>query len=363
MAKGPFLPNIKDIIAAGMDPKTGLPLKMTESNELKANIRKQLRVKDEQIAVNRYKWFNLPDSLDGELIERILYYKGQGAFFYMETDNSFYFLPYALSGSIDVYGRYTGITPLPFNGTASDGKAKPWITGLNKKPVYSIKYDELKMSDLTDSCVLLYDYSKQISQTIIPRQLLNDPLLDLEAEMIPFMRTSCLLGTGVKGMRVGDADQEKSVDIAAKQVEGAALNGKPWIPIIGNLEFQEISDASNLKGADYMQALQSLDNFRLSLYGLETGGVFEKKAHMLQSEQDANSGGSQLVYEDGLRIRQKFCTIVNSIWGLNIWCDMPESVAGMDTNGDGLTKDNEESIGADNSSDWDDYDDSEGENK
>ena len=104
MAKGPFLPNIKDIIAMGKEQKTGLPLKMTETNELKANIRKQLRVKDEQIAVNRYKWFNLPDSLDGELIERILYYKGQGAFFYMETDNSFYFLPYALSGSIAVYG-------------------------------------------------------------------------------------------------------------------------------------------------------------------------------------------------------------------------------------------------------------------
>lgn len=347
----PFLPNLQDIIAMGIDPKTGLPLKMVEGSQLKANIRKQLRIKDEQVAVNRYKWYNLPDSLDGELLERVLYYRGQGAFFYMETDNSFYFLPYALSGTIDVYGRYTGITPLPFNGTTNDGKDRPWITGLTRKPVYSVKYSELTMDDITKSCVLLYDYTKQISQNIIPRQVLNDPLLDVEAEMIPFMRTSCLLGTGVKGMRVNDADQQSSVDIAAKQVEGAALEGKPWIPIVGNIEFQEISEAANLKGADYMQALQSLDNFRLSLYGLETGGVFEKKAHMLQSEQDVNSGGSQLVYEDGLRIRQQFCNIVNSIWGLGIWCDMPESVAGMDTNGDMLSYDNEESQGADMSID------------
>lgn len=353
MAKGPNLPDITSLIQAGIDPRTRLPLKMVggDPEVLKNNIRKTLRIKDEQIAINRYKWYNLPDSLDGELLERILYYRGQGAFFYMETDNSFYFLPYALNGTIDVYGRFTGITPLPFNGTSTDGKDKPWIVGLTRKPVYSIKYNELTMKDLTDSCVLLHDYSRQISQNVQPRQALMDPILEVEAEMIPFMRTSCLLGTGVKGMRVNDADQESSVEIASKQVEKAALSGKPWIPIVSNIEFQEISDPANLKGADYMQALQSLDNFRLSLYGLETGGVFEKKAHMLQSEQNSNSGGSQLVYEDGLRIRQQFCNIVNSIWNLGIWCDMPESVAGMDTNGDMMAYDNEESQGIDSSVD------------
>ena len=353
MAKGPNMPDIATLIQAGIDPKTRLPLKMVGADPeiLKNNIRKTLRIKDEQLAVNRYKWYNLPDGLDGELLERVLYYRGQGAFFYMETDNSFYFLPYALSGTIDVYGRYTGITPLPFNGTASDGKDRPWIVGLNRKPVYSIKYDKLEVSDLTDSCVLLYDYAKQISQNVQPRQMLMDPILEVEAEMIPFMRTSCLLGTGVKGMRVNDADQQSSVDVAAKQIESAALSGKPWIPIVSNIEFQEISDPSNLKGADYMQALQSLDNFRLSLYGLETGGVFEKKAHMLTSEQNAMSSDAQIIYEDGLRIRQNFCNIVNSIWGLGIWCDMPESVAGMDTNGDMVSYDKDQSLGADTSTD------------
>ena len=54
--------------------------------------------------------------MDGQLLERILYYRGQGAFFYMESLEKFFFLPFALDGEIDVYGRYTGITPLPFNG-------------------------------------------------------------------------------------------------------------------------------------------------------------------------------------------------------------------------------------------------------
>ena len=104
--------------AEQMDPKT----------KLKEDIRKQLRIQDEQVAVNRYTWYNLPSSLDGQLLERILYYKGQAAFFYMPTNGSFYFLPYALNGSIDVYGRFMEITPLQFaGGTTSNekGKEKP----------------------------------------------------------------------------------------------------------------------------------------------------------------------------------------------------------------------------------------------
>ena len=41
---------------------------------LKANIKKMLRVNDEQIALNRYVWHNLPRGINGQLIERILYY-------------------------------------------------------------------------------------------------------------------------------------------------------------------------------------------------------------------------------------------------------------------------------------------------
>ena len=42
---------------------------------------------------------------------------------------------------------------------------------------------------------------------------------------------------------------------------------------------------------------------------------------MLQSEQDMNSQKAQSAYQDGLLLRQEFCNIVNSIWGLGIWCE------------------------------------------
>ena len=76
------------LIQAGINPKTGLPIKMGGSPcALKEDVRKILRIIDEQDAINRFKWYNLPDGLDGQLLERILYYRGQGAFFYMEAED------------------------------------------------------------------------------------------------------------------------------------------------------------------------------------------------------------------------------------------------------------------------------------
>ena len=144
---GAKLTNPELKIQAGIDPKTGLPAKegSPEDSAYRLAMEKLIKRNDKAQAINRYKWYNLPDGLTGHLLERILYYKGQGAFFYMEADNKFYFLPYALDGSIDVYGRYTGITPLPFAGgtTQADGKEKPWIQGLLKVPQYDILLEEV----------------------------------------------------------------------------------------------------------------------------------------------------------------------------------------------------------------------------
>lgn len=332
---GPRIPDLNSLIQAGIDPKTKLPIRMTDVCQLKENLRKNFRVMDEQNAINRYTWYNLPDTLDGQLLERVLYYKAQGMFFYMKTDNSFYFLPYALDGTIDVYGRYTGVTPLPFHGSTKDGKDKPWIQGFTRKPVYQVKYDELDLDDLEKYCVLLCDYSKQISQTNIPRQLLQEPLLETMAEMVPFMRTALINSTGVKGMRVSDADEEANVLVMADQVQDSALKGKPFVPVIGHVDFQELTDGTTVKAEDYMVALQGLDNLRLSMLGLDNGGIYEKKTVVTDSQMMMNYSPTSLVYQDGLTLRQNFCDIVNSIWGLGIWCEASESVLGIDKNMDG----------------------------
>ena len=50
-----------------------------------------------------------------------------------------------------------------------------------------------------------------------------------------------------------------------------------------------------------------------------------------------------MVLQDGASIRQNFCNIVTSIWGIGIWCEPAENVSGVDRNGDGVIYDRNES--------------------
>lgn len=266
-------------------------------------------------------------------------------FFYMPTDERFYFLPYALDGTIDVYGRFVDVTPLPFNGTANDGdKVKPWITGLRRHCVYDIQLNELDLEELINNCVLLHDYSQQVSQTNISRQILNDPLLDIEADMLPFARTALLNSTGVMGMRVNSQDEESNVEAASRAINRAALQGKKYVPIVGQVDFQELTGDKIGTSDGFLMTMQSIDNYRLSLHGLDSGGIFQKQAHMLESENQMNSARASLSMQDRLSQRQHFCDIVNSIWGLGIWCDVSQPASGVDNDLDGEMYDNDPEV-------------------
>jgi hypothetical protein len=295
-----------------------------------------MRVLDEQNHLSKFTWHNLPKGLNANLIERILYYRGRGMFFYMPSNETFYFLPFALSDSIDVYGRYTGCTPIPFTGNGDSKGDKAWINGLNKKPQYDIILpQDLTYSDFIDSCVILNDYSQQLSQTIIPRYQLQEPLLQVMAEIIPFCRTNLLNSTGISGVYIQNQDEQASISAANHAMTRAAINGEKWIGITSSIEPKELTSTPGSSPQEYLMALQAFDNYRLSLHGLTSGGLFQKGSHMLQAEQDMNANRAKSVLDDGLYLRQEFCNIVNSIWPLGIWCTISESAIGVDKNQDG----------------------------
>lgn len=344
------IPNMIDpntYIQAGINPKTGLPIKAEDSSvSLKSDIKRQLEIIDRQDAVNRYKWFNLPVGLSQELIERILYYKGQGMFFYMPTNDRFYFLPYTLEGKgIDVYGRYIQVTPLPFNGNTSDegkDKAKPWIQGLIRDVQYDIMLEEPELSDMDNKCVILHDHTIGLSQTNVARSVTHDAVLDLMSNCLPYLNTALMNSTGVSGMRIQNENERQDVFNMSAAINNCALTGQKYIPIVSGVQLQELTSGETGKAEEFLLAMQSLDNYRLSLFGLDNGGLFQKKSHMLEAEQKANQGMSSLIYTDGLKQRQEFCNIVNSIWGLMIWCDVSEDVLGADTDGDGFAADSDD---------------------
>lgn len=352
----PYLPDINTFIQAGINPKNGLPVKMGMSDPtvLKQNIKRQLRIKDEQVAVNLGKWYNIPTNITSQDLNRMLYYKGQLCLFYNKEFDQFFILPFTLDNKkvgngLDVYGRYQYIKPIAYNGGAED-EEKPktpmqeYLSNLSLKVVYApILPEELTLDDFENSAVLLYDYTPQYNaMNIIPRANIQDSILDLEAECLPLMRTNMLLNSGVTGLRVNDADQSGAVLDAAKSMERAAMTGTPWIPIEAPVELQELTGNRSSEINDYSQAMQTIENYRLSLYGIQTNGLYEKSSHMLESEQQANGGPVGIIAQDKITINQNFCNIVNSIWAIGLWYEPSENISMADTNGDGLLYDRDE---------------------
>ena len=338
--------DLSTLIAAGFDPKTGLPLRYDDGDgtNLKQNTFATLSVIDRQDAINKYTWYNLPPGITQELLETILYYKGQGMFFYEPALEKFFFLPFALQADegtgIDCYGRFTGVTPIQLGSTTNEDNKVYKFNGLTYKPQYEPLLETPTLEEFDRSCVLLRDYTHGISQTVVPRATLQAPILDVMSNCIPYLNTCLMSATGVAGMKVNSEKESEDVAAASQGVQKAALTGKKWIPIVGSVDFQDLSTNTAGRADEFLMSLQALDNFRLSLHGLDNGGVFQKKTYQTNSQTELNMGASiSLVLQDGLTRRQEFCNIVNSIWPLGIWCDISEQAAGGDMNMDGVVGD------------------------
>lgn len=216
---------------------------------------------------------------------------------------------------------------------------KPFIQGLVREVQYELPTEEITADDITGKCVILKDYTNGIAQWNTPRAQLQEGIIDFEAELIPFARTALQNSTGVLGMRVNSPDEAKKTYEANVAVQNASLTGNKYVPILGNVEFQELTGGNIASAQDYFQAMQSADNFRLEQYGLGTNGVYEKQAHMLQSEQSMNASNTSLIYDDGLWNRQFFCDISNLLFGTDMWCESSELAVGLDKNMDGEVSD------------------------
>ena len=352
-------------IKAGIDPKTGRRIPLPSAtlgvqSVFKDAFKIALRIKDEQNAVMRYTWYNLPDGIDGELVERMLYYKGQLAFAYIKDLDKFMILPYALIGeknngsALDEYARYNCIRLVAYSGTdtAKTNKADTRITlstvlsALRFKVRYSVMEGQIELSDIYESAVILKDYTSQMAEDNIPRYQLQDPIIDLEAACFAYANTSMINSTGVMGMRVPTEDEKSNVSEMNRVVEHAALSGAKAIPIVGKIDFQELTGSKVGTSDEFMVMAQAVDNERLSLYGLENGGLYQKKAYVNDSQTQMNSGNTSDVYHNGLMIRQKFCDIVNSIWQIGIACEAAEYQSGVDMDGDGTTDDRRDQSGS-----------------
>lgn len=336
-SKGPVLPDWQTILQM-------MPKYEREDYPIPAAAYEFLKEIDLQTATKRYKWYNLPPDLE-DVIERILYYRGQGVFFYQKELNKFFFLPYSLNGEIGTYGEYLKVVPLPWTGPnqakSSDGKLKEFIPGLTKTVIYEpIEPEDLTLDVFENGGILLHDRGLGISQITSPRERLNDWITQIMAECPALARTSLISNCGVNGMRVNNEDEESNVAAASKSRYDCAMTGQTWLAIQGMQDFQDFNTNKGFDGDTYFRAFESLDNLRLAGYGLNNQGVFDKaKTYVNEAQVMGAKQQDGFVYNDGLIQRQNFCNIVNSIYGLGIWCDALEQVNNVDYDNNGVIDD------------------------
>lgn len=319
---------------------------------------------DYQQYLTRFRWNNLPEGLDSELFERILYYSGSAMFFYIKELDRFYFLPYGMSGEktqtgIDFYGRFNRLKPYSFNGS-TDGsgeqeggkrKSKADIylsTQLrdNIKDIPMVKTEEEAKKIFEEGAVICWDITPGLAYYCPARNRVSQSYIKYLTKVL-IQTKSALINASGFNLFSADKSGESQNDIMQEQLDAINKDREEGqlSAVVSSLmgEIQNLQSNAPAAIADFWTAFQSLDNLRLKSMGISNDGVIQKSQYQNYAEQSMDIDGSMQVYINALMERVKFAAIVNSIWGLNIYPEpllLPQQGQGQEQKQEG--SDNEQ---------------------
>ena len=282
--------------------------------------------------IERYMWVNVPFGLTADIIERLLFYRGKGVFYFNDKVGKFQFLPFALNGVIDEYGRYTKCNTLPFTGVDTDEKKKKKSQSLvyeDLELVYDLPYDEetfKKINQQKTFGIVLNDSSLSVSQQPIIRYNYVKPVLHMMATLMQIINTAMFGNADHNLLQIENEGELDSVQTQINAINQDILRGNRFTPIVGKFPITPLKTTNSADLEGLFNTFNSLNNFLKSITGVANAGVFDKKAHLLQDEQKLNGSNADDVYYNGLRLRQEFCLMVQAYYQYPIWC---ESKRGM----------------------------------
>lgn len=281
--------------------------------------------------IERYMWIDLPPGLTADLIERILYYRGKGILYYNDKVNKFQFLPFALNGNIDEYGRYLKCNTLPFTGVDTEEKEEKD----NKKPkmenlvyqdleiVYDLPYNEETLKEIRDKKVvgiILNDSSLSLNQQPIIRSNYVLPVVRMMATLMQIINTAMFGAADHSLLKIENESELSSIEQQIKAINNDIIKGQRFTPITSQMAIETIKSSNTADLEGLFGTFNSLTNFLKSITGVANAGVFDKKAHLLQEEQKLNGSNSDDIYYNGLRMRQEFCLMIQAYYGYPTWC-------------------------------------------
>lgn len=277
--------------------------------------------------LERYQWINVPFGLTQDLIERLLFFRGKGVFYFNDKIGKFQFLPFALNGLIDEYGRFTACNTLPFTGVDEDGKDKKKNQVLiyqDLELVYDLPYDEETLKKVRGNKpvgIILNDSSLSISQQPIIRSNYVKPVLHMMATLLQIINTAMFGAADHNLVQVQNESELMSIQSQIDAINQDILKGKRFTPFVGTFPITPLKTGNTVNLEGLFGTFNSLTNFLKSITGVANAGVFDKKAHLLQEEQKLNGSNSDDIYYNGLRLRQEFCLMIQAYYGYPVWCE------------------------------------------
>ena len=320
----------------------GMPVKKEKyrfsSDPMFEGIGKAFSDIDYQQYLTRFRWNNLPEGLDSELFERIMYFSGSAMFFYIKELDRFYFLPYGMSGEgtetgIDFYGRYNRLKPYSFNGS-TDGNGEEKGNGKrNKADIYLSTQirDNIKDIPMVESeeqakkiyeggAVICWDHTPGLAYYQTSRNKMSKPYIEYMLKVLIQTKSALI---NASGFNLFAADGEQDNDIMQLQID--AINKDREFGKLAAVISKSLGAIENLQSnapaamQDFWASLQSVDNLRLKSMGISNDGVQQKSQYQNIQEQAMDISDSMQVYWNSFLERIKFAAIVNSIWGLDIY--------------------------------------------
>lgn len=301
-------------------------------NELFAIMREQNYVE----TIERYMWTNVPFGLTPDLIERVLFFRGKGVLYFNDAVGKFQFLPFALNDTIDEYGRYTRCNTLPFIGVdevKKDPNSKKRMVSAvmeDLELVYDLPYNEEMLRMIREKKpvgIILNDNTLAISQQPIIRANYVKPVLHMMATLMNIINCAMFGAADHNVLAVENESELKSINQGIDAINKNILNGKRFTAITSPLKIEPLKTSNTADLEGLFNTFNSLSNFLKSITGVANPGVFDKKAHLLQEEQQLNGSNADDIYYNGLRQRQEFCMLVQAYYGYPIWCESKRAMS------------------------------------
>lgn len=241
------------------------------------------------LAINRFRWENLPDTCDARYLEKVLHRNGIATLSYKASDEIpvFTTLNALPNGEFNMYGL-----PVKWRAVGYDGITDYEVTNDNGSLCY---YSFSRFSPWN----ALEIYARKMAHY----ERTED--VNLTQQMKPF---------------IGIAPQEKRLELInlIKQVEG----GEPVIlgddglsKLVDNITV--IDTKVPLITEELARSYQNVLNQALLFLGIPHL-AFEKGERMIEDEARANTAPTNIMLLDCLQARRQFCEEVNKKFGLDI---------------------------------------------